>query len=159
MPVTPASRYEDIYDFETQIEAAVKSALESEGLTAHKQRDTDSLTTPRVEIQYVTGAAMEEYALLPDGTRRPSHFIGTLGTTIVTARQTNGSVHALWRARVRSTLYDFRNTINTTTLLPYLEVWHLQESGTSPSIQEESFDISSVSWALRFSIRHNAWPQ
>jgi hypothetical protein len=55
-------------------------------------------------------------------------------------------------------MMDYERTF-TATVLPWLLIDDITESGTSPSIDGgNDLDISKVSFAVRFRIRSDAWP-
>lgn len=154
----PAPDYETIYDYEGAIEAAVKTLLTDNGITAYRQRDSDERVTPFAVVQLTTGAASGHMARLPNGDMRPDQFAGTLNIAIVTNRGTNNENHPTIRAKIRNLLYRFQETF-TKAELAHHSIYNVLEAGTTPSIEsEDDFDISTINFAIRFSIRHDAWP-
>jgi hypothetical protein len=152
-----------LFKFEKQIETAVKAVLAIPSFGLHIQRSTDELATPFVAFQFRLGAATGHVQLVPKGSDRiaiKDTYAGTLECEVNTNRGAldQQELHDDYRARIRVAMMDYERTF-TATVLPWLLIDDITESGTSPSIDGgNDLDISKVSFAVRFRIRSDAWP-
>lgn len=154
-----ATDYEQLYDFESNIELGIKAVLEGFDLRVFRQTDGDTVTHPYVAVQLVLGSALDHPVEAPDGTVRNDVWESTLKTQIVTERTRTTNQHSLYRQRCRKAFYDFRRTF-TEAALPWYQITNMFESGSTPTIAtENNEDISDLNWYLRFQIRPRAWPQ
>lgn len=160
-----APDYEQLYDFESNIELGIKAILEmplADGgfdLRVYRQTDGDTVQHPYVAIQLVLGSALDHPIETPGGGKRNDVWESTLKTQIVTERIRTTNQHSLYRQRCRKAFYAFRTTF-TEEALPYYQVLNMFESGSTPTVRgDNNEDISDLNWYLRFAIRPRAWPQ
>lgn|GEM_PF-1749358 len=154
---TPATDINDIYDYETAIETAVKTLLTDNGITAVRQRDTAELATPRVDVQFAVGAGEDHSHVFRNGEQRPDIFNGNLRLQVVTSRNQNDTNHGTFRAKVREAIYKWRDSLNP--ILAYHAVLKVLESGTVPDIvEDQDQDVSIVNFNIVFCVRADAWP-
>ena len=149
----------DLYKYEDAMNTALKTAIETLGITAVKQRDSDVNETPRARIQFAMGGdPFENFHTMPDGKKRGQAFRGNLLLDVITNRRNNDSDHSTIVATVRNLVHGCLNTINP--LLNYHAIFRpALEGPTIPGIaQEENQDMSTLNFTLDFCIRTDAWP-
>jgi hypothetical protein len=155
-----APDFTTLYDFETQMDSAWSAYLIAQGLSAPKQRGAAVLATPRVEVKFTTGAAtgsMHPF-VTAEYKPRPDRFAGSLLLRVVTNRTKNDSSHSTQRGAVRGYVADFLR-VQTTDNLPYLWIFDIMDGGTTESTNDEdSADISDLTFNIKFGIRSDAWP-
>ena len=151
-----------LYDFETQIEAAVSSILTAGGVTVQAvSRSEVNVASPFCTVTYQHGGPW------PSGAPRlsnqggdwgPDQFSGTVQITVATDRKRNPNTHKTYRGGVRSLGYRFVSQF-TGVNLPYIAVMDFTETGTQPVEDEgKNLDLSILSWDIRFAILPGAWP-
>ena len=154
-----AASYEQIYDFESNLEISVRKLLEAAALRCYRQIDADTVTKPYVAIQLVLGGAISHFVKTPDGEVRDQIWESSLRIQVVTDRIRTANQHSLYRQKIRVVLYDFNRQF-TAEISPYYEVLSCRESGSTPTIRtEENEDISDMNWYLKFAVRDEAWPR
>lgn len=158
-----APTFAALYDFETQIEAAVSDVLTAGGVTVGATaRSTELLASPCVEVvcnlngPWPGGNSTRLYSV--GGDYRPDQFSAAVLVTVLTDRKRNASSHGTFRGNVRALLYQFVSKF-TGSNLPYLAIMDFTETGSSQS-QDESrcLDVTFLSWEVRFAILPTAWP-
>lgn len=160
----------EIYDFEGAFEDAFSAAFVAHNVTKPVlPQDKDKLITPRVECQFVSGQqeqrshivqnSNEGNATPPKPWTYPNVWAGSLKAAVVTNRmKDNGKAgHRRVRNLLRWLMQDHINEI--TNRMKYLTVIQTLESGGQYEFnQTGEFDISSISWAVKFNIRPSAFP-
>lgn len=153
-----------LLDFETQIETAcagiIEDALDIAAASVNITLDQDSLVTPRVEVAFEVGEALD--APVPrNGTQAKIDYdkhTGTLSLRLVTDGSINGTQtdhrhkRALLRAAFLISDVDF-NAVN----LPYYEIRYLRPTGTTFSVDGEH-QISDLTYEVQFGFTGTAWP-
>lgn len=165
-----AQDFDTLYDFEDQIEtalAAVLTAALAAGPTpiacqVLTSRDFATKQTPRIEVEFATGKAMNQRTTAGQASPRqvPNAFEGTLTVSIVTDRQTEQttSVHGLIRGRVRFNLSAAAQPF-TAINIPNLQILDLLQASTVPNIQgDKEQDITAIGFSVLFAIQNSAWP-
>lgn len=151
-----------LYDFETQIEAAVSAILTDGGVTVQAvSRGEAILASPFCAVTYQHGgpwpSGSPRYVSV-GGDFRPDQFSGTVQITAATDRKRNPDTHKTYRGKIRALGYQFVGQF-TGSNLPYLAVMDFTETGTQPVEDEgKNLDLSILSWDIRFAILPNAWP-
>lgn len=156
----PAPNIETLYKFEDYLEAAVKTNLGTNGsLTVYRQRDRDSVAAPFCAVQLSGVTAAGNVHVDSSNVGWDSDFNAQLSVAVVTNRVKEGasSTHAATLGKVRRYLCD--TTKWTDAALPYHKVWSVTNSGSVPQVDEENrLDITTLSFAIKFIIREDAWP-
>jgi len=164
----PADSLDQIYDFETAIEAAFKAFFVSQEIAAYVTNDIGETQKerPRVELMYANGSELGHNSTASTY-YRPDTFSGSLNVAVVTNAkdETAGTAeHAQFRARVRNVMAQSRTALKAdrdgdNTALPYHCVLDVMESGTSPAYSpEDGHFVSRLSYELKINIRPEAWP-
>lgn len=152
----PAASLTVLFDFETQIESAIETALTAAGVTATKQRDADDKAAPLVSIQFTQGESLGSL-FKHDGVYREDRFEGEVVLTIATYRNATSDSHPTYRAKVRTVMSDWQTDINGE--LDHLILLDCKTAGASPEVsQEDDYDISALRYRTPFAIRSTAWP-
>ena len=152
-----ASSLEQLFDFETAMEAAVVAALTAAGITAHSQRDSADRKTPRVEVQFSSGAVTGHMAM-PGRTQIYDQFSGTLRLTVVTDRAKNEASHSVFISKIRSKLYQPAKVF-TEANLPFYDILDVQDQGLQIGVDpERNLDVTVNIYSIRFGINSEAWP-
>ncbi|HWL53866.1 MAG TPA: hypothetical protein VNQ90_15610 [Chthoniobacteraceae bacterium] len=158
-----APSIDDLYRVEDDVEKAIKSILERDGIApVYVQQDSEVLTSPRVEVQLQLGAATGHKHI--DRQKRVwiDAWNGTLVFQIVTRRKDEKTkldpFHSKWRAAIRRIMQGCAGSI-TTHDLPYHGLPKITEQGTTPKVEsEDKVDISEVAFSVLVCIRPSAWP-
>ena len=163
----PATNLYDLYKFEDVIEQAMAVLLTANSITNAIQRGTASAATPRVEIKLVVGAQDARYYMrgtTPNYYGTPKSWIGNLTFTIITNRNLNSSTHTTYRSKIRMLMHNrfsttYWSSAFLSTNLPYHEIVDHEETGSTEEVQsEDNLDISSITFAIKFAIKDDAWP-
>jgi hypothetical protein len=168
----PAPDFQTLYDFEDQIETAVAAVLTSVltpiltplSLTCpiFVSRDIDTKETPRVEVEFATGASLDQRGAFGQANPKqiPTSFTGVLTVGIVTTRPLDSmsQAHGQIRGAVRYALSAGAKLFNTGNL-PYLQILDLLPSSTAPNLQQnKEQDVTVLQYAMKFAISNDAWP-
>lgn len=152
-----ASSLEQLFDFETAIEAAVAGVLASMGISVHSQRDSADLKTPRIEVQFSSGSVTGHMAIVGCA-QIYDQFAGTLRLTVVTDRAKNESSHSVFISKIRSKLYQPAKVF-TESNLPFYDVFDVQDQGLQIGLDpERNLDVTVNAYSIRFGINPEAWP-
>lgn len=164
----PAPDYATLYDFETQMEGAWQSVLleflAPLGITqVFVTRDDAVLDTPRVEVEFHVGNALNQRKAFPGPPYReiPNAFNAALVVRVVTTRALaeNKVQHGPLRGLLRYNLSASANRIKAQTNLPYLQILEMLPASSVPRIiDEKEQDISEMQYSMQFAINNNAWP-
>ncbi len=153
---------ETLYMVEDAVEPAIKKVLQSLGFTASIQREAEPQEAPYLNIQLVLGAAMNQIKL-HDGGAYQSAWNATLRVQVVTKRHDDRSgagptEHSRMRAKLRLAM-QYGQKRFTESVLPYHALTEVIENGSEPQVDDgDGLDRSVISFALKISIRSNAWP-
>lgn len=152
----PAASLTVLFDFESQIETAIKSALTTATVTAYQQRDGDSKSAPFATVQFTQGESLGSL-FLHGSVQREDRFNGEVTISIATVRGAAVDNHPTYRAKVRTLMSDWQGTINAA--LTNLILLDCKASGATPEIEaDELHDVSTLRFSTPFAIRYNAWP-
>ena len=165
-----AQDFDALYNFEDQIETAIAAVLVA-ALAAGPtpiacqvltSRDFATKQTPRLEVEFATGKAMNQRTTAGQANPRqvPSAFEGTLTVSVVTDRQTEQSVavHGILRGRARFNLSAAAQPF-TSINIPNLQILDMLPANTVPGMQtDKEEDITAMSYSVMFGIQNNAWP-
>ena len=167
-----------LYEFEAAIEKGFRLLLQSQGFTVNTPDDFDfQRPTPRVDIQFKTGAATDHRSTHDDIYRCDS-FTGSLEVTILTLTQPGTNEpseeaanslayrhHSKQRAKVRYLLgrcetdFTVDRLTGTDTWLPYHGINRVFPTGDEPVMRSEQGHLSTTSrYDIHFNIRSTAWP-
>lgn len=155
----PAASIQALYDFEAEIETAIKTACTAASVTAVIQRETGDVATPYVAIQFVQGAGMG-HLHKHDSVWREDKWEGEVQITIRTERSQNNATHATYRKAIRKVMSEWQvATTGINALLTYLRLLDCKTAGNSPEINtEENIDESTMRYSTPFEIKSSAWP-
>jgi len=159
-----APNLETLYDFETNIESAAKTFLETAtGLSAsslYASLDQDTYTLPRITINYEDSGAIDPFDLKPDdsGDLEYLKFNGTLQISIITdASQDNtASNHRTIRGKVRGAMMISGDNW-TASNLPYYDINYMRPAGTSFDVDGD-LAVSVLTYQINVVIRNDAFP-
>lgn len=158
----PAANMETLLDFETQIEAAAVSILEAAtGLGCFGTLGMDALTMPRLEVQSRLNEAVDP-PTQRDGGASPATidytaYYSALQVRVITDNtQGQSANHALIRGKIRAAFLQSASNFDGITL-PFLAMKYFRPTGTQ-SEADQDFNISTLDYELRFTIRADAWP-
>lgn len=144
----------ELYNFEGQIEPAVKTMLQAAGFTALTMRDTPTLfkTRPRVEVVLGMGDSTQHQQLI-DGEYFRDTWNATLMLDLVT--DVHDHDHDGLRADLRVVCNDLLNRFRDQgSLLPYHWISHIIPSGTAQSYDpEDNVRKTSLSYQMIISLR------
>jgi len=147
---------QSLYQFENALENAAKAILTAIPLNAYRQRDTATLATPWAAVQ-LSGTRADGGMHQIGNVGWPNSFEASLRIIIATNRTKNASDHSAYVGKVRAAMYTLTNWSGA--LLPYHYVWSAMETGSVPSIDaEENWDMTEITFALKFQINELAWP-
>ncbi len=161
-----------LYDFETQMENAMKSVLET-GLAGASPAikcqvvttvDPDVKETPRIEVVFATGPALQQMTTLgQSGAAKqvPCAFRGQFTLTIFTSRPqavddqaSHGIIRGLTRFLASAGARAFHPQ-----LLPWLQILEMLPASTNPIIFDGKAQAGTeLSYAVVFAIQNSAWP-
>jgi hypothetical protein len=149
---------EQIYNFETTLENAVKAILVAAGLTCYASEDAAATerTRPRVEIMFTPGAASDHLQLV-GSERRCDSFSGSLILSAITDMKDGIASHMTYRAALRSIGARLIYSLDATAL-PYHEVHDIAAGGSTPTISPaEGVWESRQLYNVKFNIKQSAW--
>lgn len=160
---------ETIYDFETAIEEAFRTALAAQSLTAYTvttipTEDGEAASEfqkkrPRVVVSFAPGAAKgmllaESGYKARSGELREQAYAGTLTVEVVTAAAI--ATHRAYRATVRSVMDTICRTVN---VLPAKHcVQRVKAASTSDTYSsDQGAYVSRLQYEVDFSVQTDAW--
>lgn len=159
---TPAPDLATLFDFEGNIEPALKTLFETNisatGFHVFTTQETDEVTTPRIVLMLKMGTGTEDTHIHMDGVRYQKGFNASLSFGVITKRtgKSNQASHGYIRGRLRELMQSL--TFDS-DILPYHHLVKFWESGTQPQIQDENdYDVSQISFDGFIGIRLGAWP-
>lgn len=147
-----------LLDIETPVLNACKDVLTNNNITTcFLNRDTGSLSTPRVELQYVVGQPIGSY-YISSSVAEYNAWNCQLTALVVTDRATNPTSHSRYVATVRNLLGDYRNINNQTTSMPHHMIVKSNNVNTQVTIEGNlDLDLSAVVFDQVVYIRPDAW--
>lgn len=165
-----APNLETLLDFETNVESAAKTFLQTAtGLSASSAfatLDQDDLILPRISVAFELGEALDPTDPKTTGSSEFEYlkYAGTLNIQIVTDASIDGTQenHRSYRAKARSAM--LLNADNWTTddgeggtILPYYDVNYMRPTGTTFE-QDGDLAVSMLTYSMNVVIRSDAWP-
>lgn len=162
---------ETLLDFETNIEDAAKTFLETDtGLTATSifaSLDQDDFVNPRLEVMFELGEASDPPDKIKNGTTDIEYrkYSGVLTVRVISDKAVSGTTafHRTTRAKVRASLLLNADNFTTlddggpATILPYYDIKYMRPTGTTFSVDGD-LAVSDLTYQLHFAIRNDAWP-
>lgn len=159
----PASSVQDLLNFEVHFESAAVTFIGS-ALSGYQVvgtvSDTD-LETPRVEVSLEVGAGRMPVTRRQGGASPNTKDFVAYDSFFHARLVTDNAVgqsgdHALARAKLRELfLYSGTNWDNTN--LPYYDLKFLQPL-EAQYLTDEDFNVTELTWNLKFEIRQGQWP-
>ncbi len=162
LPTFQGTQQSQLFELD-RVEIAFAQILKNQGLPAQHSRESDTDTTPRIELQMDTEPVLNHWHLFTGA--QTSQFLMRdawtfkMTSTIVTNREQNGSSHvplvglARWNMQMAQML-----TYWTLELCPTHEIIDLREESGSPDVWNEGgCDMSKLTFSGMFSIRKSAW--
>jgi len=149
----------EVYKFEHYILSASYEMLSKQGITSLPiQRDSNNLTSPRVELQAVMGTPTGHVKILSGSVRNDS-WNGQFNAICYTDRIENHSSHSVFVARVMDILGDSNNwNSGSWAYLPYHSMGSIDHRQTAVSVDaEDGKDISALAFGFQIWIRPNSW--
>ena len=153
-----------LLDFETQIETACAGIIEDEldisAASVNITLDQDSLVTPRVEVSFEAGEALD--APVPRNQTGAKidydKHTGTLTLRLITDGSVNGtqSDHRQKRGQLRAAFLISEVGFNEVNL-PYYEIRYLRPTGTAFSVDGDH-QVSELTYQVEFGFTSDAWP-
>ena len=157
-----ASSLSDLHNFEVHFESAAETFLNTAtGIQTVGTVSETILQTPRTECQLQMEEATSPPIRHGDGAEPNTVDFSAYEAQFMVRLITDNAVgqaanHATYRSQIRAALlYSAANWDATT--LPYYGVKWLQPSSCQ-SLTDQDFNVTELSWNVRFEIRQNAWP-
>ena len=154
-----ASTLEELYDFEPLLEAGFRDILEDAGVTQQItiQRESENLTTPRIGLKVILGAAKEHFC--ENAVQLNDIWDATLKCMIVTNRTSNDAQHSTIRAKLRVAFAKWARFDEAGARWDWYEVARMYETGTMPEVSpDQNHDVSTIDFGFVFGIKNSAWP-
>lgn len=168
-----APSLEALFDTKSIFETAVAGYLTANGLSAYESWATDNLPDARIVVVYEPGASTGHQATRTTtgtGDNELDWFSGVFSFVVQTERaKDTASVdpaiatrHNYWVARLKVLM--LRGAINGTISginamqLPYHRLVIQAFVGESVEIADDTFDETTLSYAVQSQILHSAWP-
>ena len=151
---------EEIFQLEYWLELGFEAVLMDTCPLIYKSRESDSMTSPRIEIKAIVGKALNHAHSFADGTQVYDAYDGTVEITVVTNRQgTDGTMNhprLLGLVRNRMSMKKIR-TLFTSQVVA---IDDLRATGTVDTFSDENgIDITSLSFYNVFNIKPSAWSE
>lgn len=161
----------DVYNFEDQIEPAMKAPftvyLSLAGLRNVQvvtTREGEVKATPRVELSFALNQAQSQRTTAgqtgPNKKQVPNSFIGIVTATVVTTRAIkveNGPDHGRIVGVSRYLLSAASHIFNAESL-PWMQVLDLLPEGQSPRVMDgKGQDITQLNYRIWFAVNNSAW--
>ncbi len=160
----------DLYNFEDQIEPAVKAVLATaltaasiSGVTITTTREKTVKTTPRIEVAFALSLAMAQRTAIGQAVPKqvPNAFEGTLSLLLATTRPVssgNADIHGRVRGLIRFNLSAAARVFTDSNLTKLQILDMLPEAQTSRVFDPKEQDLSLLNYHVWFAIRAGAWP-
>lgn len=158
----PATTLDELYDFESQFDFALKAVLDPAIAATHTpSTPLDTAHTPFITAEFnLRGpAGPTGTALLRGATSDiyPETYSGEFVINLITNRQVSGAPNAL-RGKLRQIMLPKAQAFNS-TVLPWLEMLSLEETASNREIDTElDTDRTAMTYTVIFGIRPDAWP-
>ncbi len=161
-----SATWEELYDFETPIEAAVAALLTPLGLTVVVTKDAADYAKSRnrIEVLFHVEQATRHQSMIPwifpDGvTRNVARYDAWLGTLTLQVVVSAGTAEfRAYRSRVRQKLAAWWALNDTDTLRDY-KIADCLDQGASPALRsDEGYWFCTLTYRVEFTIRSEAWP-
>jgi hypothetical protein len=167
------SPFIDLYDFPGKMETCWQSILVAAlagqsigGVQVVINRNPAILATPRIELIFATGPAMQQRTTAgQSGANRkqvPNAFEGVLSAKVFTTRPLvtdNAELHAVLVALVMWQMSAGARVVNGTNL-PGLQILDMLPESATPTVYDpKSQDETNISFHVWFAIVNSAWPQ
>lgn len=165
----PAPDFTTLLDFETNIETAATTFLETDtGLTASSlfaTLDQDTFVVPRVEVMFEKGEALDPPTVQTANSSQVEYMQhkGILSVRVVSDASVIGTEtnHRQLRAKVRRSMLlnakNFTTPSGGSTVLPYYEVKYMRPMGTTYEVDGD-LAVSTLTYDIIFSIKTDAFP-
>jgi hypothetical protein len=155
----PAPDLLTVFALEPAIEDGFVAIFNAHSMSPVRQRGTEDLPVPRVEIQYQNGPETGHMGTMPNGRKAMNTWQGTISIAVVTNRErTAAAVHDQWCARVRLVMRSFQHEI-TEARFPYHQIVRVIGQGDQIGINADKCeDVTVLRFGCWVSIRPNAWP-
>lgn len=169
----PAPSLEHLFDTQALIEAGFVAYLANNGVTAYGTRYTGDIADKRVLLMYRPGASTGHCATpttTNTGEKENDWFDGEITFVI----QTERSLAEASEVAGFASLHDYRvaqmkvlmlrgalnGTITgkTALALDYHRIVVLSEGAEENSIEDDSFDVTTLSYTVQIQIKADAWP-
>ena len=153
---------ETIYDFETHFESPAVTFLNTAtSISVVRTVVETDLTTPRIEIRFEMADAFDPPPQRGGGasptTIEYRAFNANFFATVVTDNATGQAAdHSVYRRQVREA-FALSGTNWTTTNNPYYDLKYCRPVSTDYEADGD-FNLSTMSYAIVFGIRDDAWP-
>lgn len=147
-----------ILSWEDAVETAAKAILAAAGVTAYRQRDTDTMVSPACSVQATNfQEGQQQYQVTGEAFRSPAQFSCQLTVTVITERSKNASSHTTNVGKCRAGIYDLDEW--SEARIPYHRIVSCRATGSSEETDtERNYDITTLNFALEFLTRDSAWP-
>ena len=169
----PAPSLEHLFDTQANIEAGFTAYLLANGITAYGTRYTGDIADKRVLLMYRPGASNGHCATPTTtltGEKENDWFNGEISFIIQTERalaeasEITGfaSLHDYRVAQIKVLM--LRGALNgtitgkTALALEYHRIAVLSEGAEENSVEDDAFDVTSLSYAVQIQIKADAWP-
>lgn len=169
----PAPTLEHLFDTQANIEAGFVAYLNNNGITAYGTRYTGDIADKRVLLMYRPGASTGHCATpttTNTGEKENDWFDGEITFVIQTERALAdapevagfASLHDYRVAQLKVLM--LRGAINgtipgkTPLVLDYHRIVVLSEGAEENSIEEDAFDVTSLTYSVQIQIKADAWP-
>lgn len=159
----------DLYNFEDQIEPAIKAvlvaALTTAAITAEvtTTREKAVKTTPRIEISFSLSLAQPQRTTIGQANPKqvPNAFEGVVAALVATTRPSdpkNADQHGRIVGLVRFNLTAAAKVLNSGNL-PKLQILDMLPEAQTPRVYDpKEQDLSLLNYRIWFAIRNEAWP-
>lgn len=165
----PAPDFTTLLDFETNIETAATTFLETDtGLTASSlfaTLDQDTFVVPRLEVMFETGEGIEPATVQSTNSSQVEYMQnrGVLSIRVVSDASVadTQATHRQLRAKVRRSMLlnaeNFTTPSGDSTILPYYAIQYMRPTGTTYEVDGD-LAVSTITYEIIFSIKKDAFP-
>lgn len=154
-----------LLDYETNIEDAIAAYLattfSSYQVLTPRTAPTDEakLRTPRFDVSLsMTGSGTPEHDRTTDSKAYESFKSGALTIRAAVRRGASGQSLGTLRGQLRKAMLPATLAL-TAIAIPYYEITHIQEAGSSPQTFAGNDEIiSDLTWTISWFIKPDQWP-
>jgi hypothetical protein len=151
---------DQLLQVEANLEDSFDPILAVCGVPVFRTRDTDTATSPRLEMNVVLGNALDNHQhVFADGSWISNAWNGSMSVTVVTNRtetESRTKAHQRLLGLLRKALQQMR-VISAWSANAPVFVASLVENGTEESfVDENDLDYSKVNWGFLCSLNPNA---